>query len=98
MDQSLLQQVEKALIGYVKQHYLPERYQKNRELAQLTNKDLEFFAPAVAELSLGFTAERSELTKNYFNHKEFRSAYLLYFFLTNFTKVHHVLQQLEAQR
>ncbi|MBI4126472.1 MAG: methyltransferase domain-containing protein [Deltaproteobacteria bacterium] len=90
--------LEEKLLGYVKRTYLPERYRRGSTANAFTHKDVDFFAPAVEELSSGFTAEREELPKNYLNKKEFRSAYLLYFFLPTYTKVRHCLLQLELQK
>ena len=86
--------LEQELISFVKANYLPKRFQNKKSLHSFNIKDLKFFAPAVADLSESFTSERNLLPKNYFNQKEFRSAYLLYFFLTNYAKVKHCLLQL----
>lgn len=80
-------QLETLLLDYIKQTYLPKRYGKIRPDAGFTPQDLKFFAKGAGELSDSFTSERKRLPKNYFNKKENRSAYLLYFTLTNFAKM-----------
>ena len=75
-----------VLLKYIKQTYLPERFRKSGS-EDFTEKDVHFFAMGAAELSDAFTSGRRELPKNYFNRKEARSAYLLYFTLTNFAKI-----------
>lgn len=84
--------VESRLLRFIKHTYLPTRHKTNSTL--LSSGELHFFAPAVAALSEAFTSERATLPKNYFNKKELRSAYLLYFFPTNYAKVMHCLGQL----
>lgn len=44
-------------------------------------------------MSAYFTSERTHLPKNYFNKKELRAGYLLYFVMTNFLKVKFCLEQ-----
>ena len=84
--------LEPTLLKYIKQTYLPERFRKSGS-QDFTEKDLHFFATGAAELSEAFTSGRKELPKNYFNRKETRSAYLLYFTLTNFSKVLKCLRE-----
>lgn len=56
-------------------------------------RDFKRLAKGALQLSEAFTQGRSELPKNYFNLKEARSGYLLYFTLTNFAKTFHCLKQ-----
>ena len=88
------QNLEEELSRYVKETYLPSRFQRSADNA-FNVKDLHFFGPSIEALSYAFTSERGELSKNYLNKKEFRSSYLLYFFLTNYVKVIHTLTQLD---
>ncbi|MFH1874212.1 MAG: small ribosomal subunit Rsm22 family protein [Pseudomonadota bacterium] len=83
---------EQKLLQYLKLQYLPQRFQKSTK-AHFTNKDLMFFAQGAALLSNAFTVERGNMPQNYFNKKEFRSAYLLYFTLTNFAKIFKCLAE-----
>lgn len=78
---------------YVKETYLPKRYQNPKTIDIFNHHDYDFFAPAVADISNLFTAERDDLPKNYLNMKEYRSAYLLYFTIPNYLKMVHVLSQ-----
>lgn len=87
-----MMQLEAALLKYIKETYLPERFQRSGR-QDFTEKDVRFFAAGAAELSEAFTSGRKEIPKNYFNRKETRSAYLLYFTLTNFSKVLKCLRE-----
>ncbi|MDP2600850.1 MAG: small ribosomal subunit Rsm22 family protein [Deltaproteobacteria bacterium] len=89
--QSFLKKLEAAIQWRLKEAYLPPHRHKHREW---THHDLQFFAKGADLLSTAFTEGRSILPKNYFNKKEFRSAYLLYFVLQNFVKVYKCLEQL----
>ncbi len=84
--------LEQELLQYIKQKYLPSRFKKTKRTG-FTDKDLMFFAQGAALLSDAFTVERTALPKNYFNKKEYRSAYLLYFTLTNFAKSYKCLNE-----
>ena len=86
-----LKKLEAAIQWRLKEAYLPPHRHKHREW---THHDLQFFAKGADLLSTAFTEGRSVLPKNYFNKKEFRSAYLLYFVLQNFVKVWKCLEQL----
>lgn len=96
MTTLLPKNLEQNLLQYVKETYLPKRFGKKYQAHQksFNAKDLNFFLPAIADLSMQFTSERGKRAQNYFNLKEYRSAYLLYFFLTNFAKITHCLQQM----
>jgi ribosomal protein RSM22 (predicted rRNA methylase) len=77
---------EISLLNYIKETYLPDRFKKSSCEGSFTLKDLHLFSKGAADLSDAFTCGRRKLPKNYFNKKENRSAYLLYFTLTNFAK------------
>ena len=96
MTALLPKSLEQNLLQYVKETYLPKRFGKKHQAHQknFNTKDLNFFMPAIADLSMQFTSERGKRAQNYFNLKEYRSAYLLYFFLTNYAKIKHCLQQM----
>src|SRR3989338_4720835 len=79
---SLLKNLESLIVSHVEKHYLPMR-------------DFKRLSLGAARLSEAFTQGRSELPKNYFNLKEARSGYLLYFLLPNVAKVWHCLKQAE---
>lgn len=80
-------QFENTLLNYIKRVYLPKRWNKSKQGAGFTAQDLKFFAKGALQLSEAFTALRRNLPRNYFNKKEYRSAYLLYFTLTNYAKM-----------
>lgn len=84
--------LESVLLDYIGQTYLPQTFCR-----PWSDKDLQFFLKGARWLSNAFTKERGDLPKNYFNQKELRSGYLLYFLLTNFAKVIHCLKQMERQ-
>lgn len=92
--QEALKKLEEAIKWHLKEAYLPPHRAKHKEWV---HHDLQFFSKGADLLSTAFTEERNVLPKNYFNKKEFRSAYLLYFVLTNFAKTYHVLNQLPAE-
>ncbi len=91
--QNCLKTLEEAIKTHLKETYLPPHRHKNPEW---TYHDLKFFAKGADLLSTAFTEERGVLPKNYFNKKEYRSAYLLYFVLQNFVKVWKCLEQLPS--
>ena len=78
---------ESTLLRYIKETFLPQRFHRSQSAFDFNEKDVRFFANGAAQLSQAFTSGRRLLPKNYFNKKEYRSAYLLYFTLTNFAKV-----------
>ncbi|MBI2066780.1 MAG: hypothetical protein HYT77_02035 [Deltaproteobacteria bacterium] len=85
---------ESLLKRYVKQTFYPgTRHEGHAEGDQFTEKDYRFFAKGIEALNLSFTRERSSLPKNYFNQKEYRSGYLLYFLPVNALKVATLLLQ-----
>ncbi len=83
----------RILLKYVKSTYLPEKRHNPKYPDTFTSGDLHFFAPAVADLSAAFTFERGARPANYFNTKEARSSYLLYFLIPNMLKVRWILEQ-----
>lgn len=87
-----LAELETYLCRYVKAQYFP----RQARTPDFTVADLNFFARGVAEVSAAFTVNRAKLSKNYFNRKEFRSGYLLYFVLSNYPKAWQCLQQIAA--
>lgn len=89
--QEFLKKLEEAIKAHLKETYLPPH---RTRLPEWSWHDVQFFSRGVDLLSTAFTEERSHLPKNYFNKKEFRSAYLLYFVLTNAAKVWKCLEQI----
>jgi ribosomal protein RSM22 (predicted rRNA methylase) len=83
----------RTLLSYIKNTYLPEKRHNPKYPDRFTSGDLHFFAPAVADLSALFTFDRSARHANYFNSKEARSSYLLYFLIPNMLKVEWILKQ-----
>jgi SAM-dependent methyltransferase len=90
---SLLSKFESTLLAYIRKSYLPVRFLKQGGASPFTDKDIHFFARGAADLSEAFTVSRRELPRNYLNRKEYRSAYLLYFTLTNMVKVMKCLEE-----
>ena len=90
---SALSKFESTLLAYIRKTYLPVRFLKHGGSSAFTEKDLYFFARGAADLSDAFTVSRQDLPKNYLNRKEYRSAYLLYFTLTNLVKVAKCLEE-----
>ncbi len=86
-------ELEIKLLEYIKDKYLPDRFRKSVSTYEFKQKDFSFFAKAAADLSESFTKGRNKMPKNYFNKKEFRSAYLLYFMLTNYVKTMKCLDE-----
>jgi len=85
---------EGLLKGYVKRTFLAgTRKQVFADREDFTEGDYRFFARGVRELNISFTQERHELPKNYFNQKELRSGYILYFLPINALKVTALLSQ-----
>ena len=86
---------EPLLKGYVKKTFYADTRRKDfADREDFTEGDYRFFAKGVGELNLAFTRERHALPKNYFNRKELRSGYLLYFLPVNALKVAALLSQL----
>jgi SAM-dependent methyltransferase len=59
-----------------------------------SEKDYRFFAKGVEMLNVSFTSDRDTLPKNYFNKKELRSGYLLYFLPVNALKISILMKDL----
>ncbi|MBI4239213.1 MAG: hypothetical protein HY696_12470 [Deltaproteobacteria bacterium] len=93
MAESSIPDLETFLCRYVKAQYFP----RHARTPEFTASDVQFFARGVAEVSQAFTVDRASLPRNYFNRKEFRSGYLLYFVLSNYPKAWQCLQQIAAQ-
>jgi len=93
MTKTISSRLEKTILQYIKETYLPKRFKVSKKNSEFTHKDIFFFAKGAAELSDSFTINRSNLPKNYFNKKEYRSAYLLYFTLTNYAKTLKALNE-----
>lgn len=83
----------RGILSYVKETYLPEKRHNPKYPDTFSSGDLHFFAPAVSDLSALFTFDRSARHSNYFNTKEARSSYLLYFLVPNMLKVQWILEQ-----
>lgn len=86
-------EVTSTILRYVKETYLPKKRHNPKHPDTFTSGDLHFFAPAVADMSALFTFDRSARRPNYFNTKEARSSYLLYFLIPNMLKVEWILKQ-----
>jgi ribosomal protein RSM22 (predicted rRNA methylase) len=86
-------EITSTILRYVKETYLPEKRHNPKYPDTFTSGDLHFFAPAVADMSALFTFDRSARRSNYFNTKEARSSYLLYFLIPNMLKVEWILKQ-----
>jgi hypothetical protein len=85
---------ESLLKAYVKKtFYVGTRKESFAGRAEFVEGDYRFFAEGVKELSVSFTEDRHALPKNYFNRKELRSGYLLYFLPVNALKVTALLDQ-----
>ncbi len=79
---------------YVKKtFYADTRKRGFAEREEFTEGDFRFFVKGVRQLNEYFTRERGSLPKNYFNQKELRSGYLLYFLPVNALKVAALLEQ-----
>lgn len=89
--ESILKKLEEILKTYLKGTYLPPHRAKT---PGWTHHDLKFFAKGAALLSTAFTEERATLPKDYFNKKEYRSGFLLYYVLPTFVKIWKCLEQL----
>lgn len=73
------------IMTYLRRTYRPTRHRGD---------PLQFFARGAALVSQGFTSDRPELPKNYFNRPEYRSGYLLYFLAANIPKVQQCLRMI----
>lgn len=88
--ENFLPKLESVIQQYLKETYLPPHRAKT---PGWNWHDIRFFSEGAAALSEAFTSERSTLPKNYLNKKEYRSAYLMYFTLTNAAKVWYCLER-----
>ena len=88
--QDFLKKLEETIKSHLKETYLPPHRART---PGWTHHDLVFFAKGADRVSTAFTEDRADLPKNYFNQKEFRSAYLLYFTLINAAKVWKCLEE-----
>lgn len=86
--------LEKVLLGYLKQNHDPRPQKSPRPSLEFGDRELNFFAKGVKELSQLFTSERRQLKEGYLNQGLLRAGYLLYFFPINFAKNLWVLNQL----
>jgi len=86
---------EPLLKRYVKKtFYAGTRKSGFADREEFTEGDFRFFAPGVARLNAYFTSERGERPANYFNQKDLRSGYILYFLPVNALKVAALLSQI----
>lgn len=84
--------LEKVVKRYVKKTFFADTRKKDfASRVGFTEGDYRFFVKGVRELNISFTQERHSLPKNYFNKKEFRSGYILYFLPVNALKVASLL-------
>ena len=85
---------EPLLKGYVKRtFFVGTRKHDFAQREEFTEGDFRFFASGVRKLTVAFTQERHSLPKNYFNQKEYRSGYILYFLPVNALKVAALLSE-----
>ncbi len=85
---------EKLIQQYVKKTFLKgTRKDIFAERVQFTRADYNFFVSGVRALNTAFTQERSNFPVNYFNRKDWRSGYLVYFLPVNALKVKVLLEQ-----
>lgn len=89
--ENFLKKLEEILKTHLKATYLPPHRAKT---PGWTYHDLKFFARGADLLSTAFTEGRAALPKDYFNKKEYRSGFLLYYVLPAFAKVWKCLEQL----
>jgi len=82
------------LQSYTKKTYLRGTRKAGFAERSFGEADYRFFAKGVIELNRFFTVERAERPGDYFNRKELRSGYLLYFLPVNVLKVTAVLDTL----
>ncbi len=97
MAPSLLQlpiDIENLLKSYVKQTFFPKTRKADFAERKFTSGDYVFFSKGIAELSRSFTSERGLLNRDYFNKKENRSGYLLYFLPVNALKIKALVNNL----
>lgn len=85
---------ESFLKSFVKQTYCQKIKKISSSSRGFTEKDYRLFSKGIAKLNRFFTAERSDRPKNYFNQKELRSAYLLYFLPINALKIAGLLKEI----
>ncbi|MBI2082402.1 MAG: hypothetical protein HYT76_02425 [Deltaproteobacteria bacterium] len=84
---------EEILKRYVKKTFYADTRKKSfADREGFTEGDYRFFARGVRRLNEFFTTERGELPRNYFNQKDLRSGYLLYFLPVNALKVAALLK------
>lgn len=86
--------LEKILLQYIKETYLPAK-KTSFHPSLFNDKDTIFFAKGAKSLSSAFTEGRSLLPKNYFSDPRLRSGYLLYFLPVNAMKIVQVMQELK---
>lgn len=85
---------ERLLQQYVKRTFYPgTRKETFAREVEFTEGDYRFFATGIRRLNEFFTKERPSLPKNYFNQKDLRSGYILYFLPVNALKVASLLSQ-----
>ncbi len=86
---------EALLKSYVKKtFYAGTRREDFADKPEFAEGDYRFFVRGIEKLSHSFTQERHALPMNYFNQKELRSGYLLYFLPINALKVSALLESL----
>jgi len=82
----------KVITEYLAARYLPEKIRRCKE-GGFNKKDIAFFARGAGRLSEAFTIGRSLLPKDYFNLKEYRTGYILYFLIPNYLKLRFCLSE-----
>lgn len=89
------QKLIETIQGHLIKNYLPEKMRRLRRDPTFNKKDLLFFARGAGALSNAFTIGRGTLPKNYFNLKEYRAGYILYFTITNYLKALFCLNEVK---
>jgi ubiquinone/menaquinone biosynthesis C-methylase UbiE len=87
-------QFEKKLHSFLKQQFYPGTRWANFKDQDWNEKDLNFFSSGVSQLHRAFTQESRQRPKNYFNKKELRSGYFLYFLPVNALKIMGLLHEI----
>ena len=85
---------ESTLFYFLKTRYYPHTRFHQAAYKKWNSKDLKFFSSRVSELHRIFTHDRQDRPKNYFNRKDLRSGYFLYFLPVNALKTMSLLNNI----
>jgi len=83
------------LLAYVRRTFPTKAYSQGKisDTAAMTLAEARFYGKGLRPLSDHFNGIAPIAASNYFNLKEYRAAYLLYFFAANWAKMTDILQQ-----